>query len=144
VAAPPDTTFTHNRVEWIASWRLDEERGKYILGIRPAAAGTPMSSRTARLALEAFKRRPDFAWPEPPRDVRAVIADWMIANGYPTGHGDTADDLLRELVAGERERCATIASGHALSRTASPEWRQAAQSIRNEIRGQPCPAPAYP
>jgi hypothetical protein len=31
--------------------------------------------------------------------AKAVVADWMIANGYPTGHGDTLDDLLRELVA---------------------------------------------
>lgn len=28
----------------------------------------------------------------------AVIADWMIKNGYATGHGDTVDDLLDELV----------------------------------------------
>ncbi len=25
------------------------------------------------------------------------LADWMIANGFATGHGDTFDDLLREL-----------------------------------------------
>ena len=34
----------------------------------------------------------------------AVIADWMIANSYITGHGDTADQLLRELELGAQER----------------------------------------
>lgn len=28
-----------------------------------------------------------------------TLADWMIAHGYVTGHGDTAEDLLAELVA---------------------------------------------
>ncbi len=29
--------------------------------------------------------------------AKAAVADWMIANGYLTGHGDTLDDLLTEL-----------------------------------------------
>jgi hypothetical protein len=37
------------------------------------------------------------------QDARAVIADWMIARSYPTGHGDTVDALLSELVACVRE-----------------------------------------
>jgi hypothetical protein len=30
--------------------------------------------------------------------AREAVAAWMIANGYVTGHGDTLDDLLKELV----------------------------------------------
>ena len=29
----------------------------------------------------------------------STLANWMIAHGYATGHGDTAEDLLSELVA---------------------------------------------
>jgi hypothetical protein len=38
--------------------------------------------------------------------AREAVATWMIKNGYVTGHGDTLDDLLRELIAQviERER----------------------------------------
>lgn len=28
-----------------------------------------------------------------------AVAEWMIQHGYATGHGDTLDDLLTELVA---------------------------------------------
>ena len=27
----------------------------------------------------------------------AMVAEWMIRNGYATGHGDTVDDLLKEM-----------------------------------------------
>jgi hypothetical protein len=30
--------------------------------------------------------------------AREAVARWMIENGYATGHGDTLDDLLRELI----------------------------------------------
>ena len=51
------------------------------------------------------------------------IAQWMIQQGYATGHGDTVEDLLKELewqiaenwtnalikgVEGEREACAKV------------------------------------
>ena len=43
------------------------------------------------------------------------LADWMMANGYATGHGETMDDLLDELkwqiheqIAIEREACAKV------------------------------------
>jgi hypothetical protein len=32
------------------------------------------------------------------------IANWMILNGYATGHGDTAADMLRELEIQSRNR----------------------------------------
>ena len=28
---------------------------------------------------------------------REKVAQWMISNGYATGHGDTIEDLLKEL-----------------------------------------------
>ena len=38
------------------------------------------------------------------------VAQWMIQKGYATGHGDTVEDLLKELewqvVEREREACA--------------------------------------
>lgn len=30
---------------------------------------------------------------------REAVARWMMFHGYPTGHGDTIEDLLAELVA---------------------------------------------
>jgi hypothetical protein len=41
---------------------------------------------------------------------RNKLASWMIAQGYATGHGDTTEDLLKELEwqvrESEREACA--------------------------------------
>ncbi len=31
------------------------------------------------------------------RDDREKLAQWMISKGYSTGHGDTIEDLLKEL-----------------------------------------------
>ena len=30
--------------------------------------------------------------------AREAVAAWMIEHGYATGHGDTLDDLLKELI----------------------------------------------
>ena len=44
---------------------------------------------------------------------REKLAAWMIERGYATGHGDTIEDLLKELewqiAEREREACAQIA-----------------------------------
>lgn len=32
------------------------------------------------------------------KDYREDVALWMMSRGYATGHGDTLDDLLSELV----------------------------------------------
>lgn len=44
---------------------------------------------------------------------REKVAEWMIEHGYATGHGDTVEDLLKELEwqirEREREECAKIA-----------------------------------
>ncbi len=43
---------------------------------------------------------------------REKVAAWMMAQGYATGHGDTVEDLLKELEwqirESEREACAAI------------------------------------
>jgi hypothetical protein len=43
-------------------------------------------------------------------DERNKLAAWMLAQGYATGHGDTIEDLLKELEwqvrESEREACA--------------------------------------
>ena len=43
---------------------------------------------------------------------RNKLADWMIERGYATGHGDTVEDLLKELewqiAEREREACAKV------------------------------------
>jgi hypothetical protein len=50
---------------------------------------------------------------------REKVAQWMMQRGYATGHGDTTEDLLRELtwqvdewivkaVTAEREECAKV------------------------------------
>jgi hypothetical protein len=43
---------------------------------------------------------------------REKVAQWMIDRGYATGHGDTVEDLLRELEwqirENEREACAQL------------------------------------
>ncbi len=45
--------------------------------------------------------------------LRETVAEWMIERGYATGHGDTVEDLLKELEwqirEREREACALIA-----------------------------------
>jgi hypothetical protein len=44
------------------------------------------------------------------QNARSKLAAWMIAKGYATGHGDTTEDLLKELEwqvrESEREACA--------------------------------------
>ncbi len=44
---------------------------------------------------------------------RNKVASWMMAQGYATGHGDTTEDLLKELEwqvrESERNACAAIA-----------------------------------
>ena len=54
-------------------------------------------------------------WNGWPRADINKLADWMMANGYATGHGETMEDLLDELkwqieerIAIEREACAKV------------------------------------
>ena len=40
---------------------------------------------------------------------RNKVAQWMIRHSYATGHGDTVEDLLKELEWQVKEACAKIA-----------------------------------
>jgi hypothetical protein len=49
---------------------------------------------------------------------REKLAAWMMRQGYATGHGDTVEDLLKELewqieerIKNEREACAKVCDG---------------------------------
>lgn len=42
-------------------------------------------------------------------DACEEVANWMIKQSMATGHGDTLQDLLGQIVAHERERCRKIA-----------------------------------
>ena len=55
---------------------------------------------------------------EPWRD-HVALAEWMIARGYTTGHGDTAAELLAELERQIEEKIERICNG-ALASTRQP------------------------
>ena len=63
---------------------------------------------------------------------REKVARWMISKSYATGHGDTVEDLLKELewqvAEREREACAKICDGWASYGV--PAVAAAAQAIR--------------
>ena len=66
---------------------------------------------------------------------RNKLAAWMIERGYATGHGDTTEDLLRELEwqikEHEREACAKVCDVLAVHpEYASDITKVAAQAIR--------------
>jgi hypothetical protein len=64
-----------------------------------------------------------------PEDVQKIISKWMTDRSYATGHGDTIEDLLKELEwqVAEREREACAKACEAM---ADKQFRQAALRIR--------------
>lgn len=71
---------------------------------------------------------------------KETVANWMMANGFSTGHGDSVADMLNELawqidervaraIDAEREACAQAAE-ECLTRGRSPLGRQVAEAIR--------------
>ena len=69
---------------------------------------------------------------------RNKLAAWMMRQGYATGHGDTTEDLLKELdwqieerIKNEREECAKVCDVLAVHpEYASDITKVAAQAIR--------------
>ena len=59
----------------------------------PLAAGDPLKSASALITLKDRIENLERELAE--RDRRLAV--WMIANDFATGHGDTMDDLLKEL-----------------------------------------------
>jgi hypothetical protein len=74
----------------------------------------------------------------PPAAQRNKVASWMMAQGYATGHGDTTEDLLKELEwqvrESERDACAAIARQWDVDHPASNYGGCIARLI--EARGQ--------
>lgn len=69
--------------------------------------------------------------PNPDNDV----ARWMMSRGYATGHGDTTEDMLDELEAQVRERCAKIADNWD-NKIESDKFSVAARRIAEVIRSR--------
>ena len=69
---------------------------------------------------------------------REKVAQWMMAQGYSTGHGDTVEHLMKELewqieerIKNEREACAKVCDVLAVHpEYASDITKVAAQAIR--------------
>ena len=65
---------------------------------------------------------------------RNKVAQWMMGQGYATGHGETVEDLLKELTwqirENEREACAKVAE----SFDPNMRWSNYGKYIANTIR----------
>ncbi len=93
--------------------------------------GSPAEIGLAHLTIEELER---FAALVADAE-REKVAAWMIERGYATGHGDTVEDLLKELewqiAEREREACAKVCDVLAVHpEYASDITKVAAQAIR--------------
>lgn len=63
-----------------------------------------------------------------------AVAKWMIDRGYATGHGDTIEDLLKELEwqvrESEQEACAKVAESY------EPRCETCPSGVSNAIRAR--------
>lgn len=63
-----------------------------------------------------------------------AVAKWMIDRSYATGHGDTIEDLLKELEwqirESEREACAKVAESY------EPRCETCPSGVSNAIRAR--------
>ena len=70
---------------------------------------------------------------------REKVAAWMMQRGYATGHGDTIEDLLKELewqiTERVREACAALVDANAMA-CHSPIYRSLLQSNADAIRAR--------
>jgi hypothetical protein len=65
---------------------------------------------------------------------REKVANWMVERSYATGHGDTIEDLLREIdwqaAEQEREMCASVAESY------EPTCDTCPSGVANAIRAR--------
>jgi hypothetical protein len=65
---------------------------------------------------------------------REKVTKWMVERGYATGHGDTIEDLLKELewqvAEREREMCASVAESY------EPTCDTCPSGVANAIRAR--------
>ena len=80
--------------------KLARQAGAIFGNMEEAAAVAPIFERFAALVAAAERNK---------------LAAWMMRQGYATGHGDTTEDLLKELdwqieerIRNEREACAKV------------------------------------
>ena len=73
--------------------------------------GSPAEIGLAHLTIEELERFAALV----AKHEREKLAAWMMRQGFATGHGDTVEDLLKELewqieerISNEREACASI------------------------------------
>jgi hypothetical protein len=96
---PIEYTFTSPATEWA---RVDKDMNVTHLDMELCAKG-PHNAYTA-LAMAI--------WNKAIETEREKVAAWMMRQGYATGHGDTVEDLLKELEwqirESEREACAKV------------------------------------
>ena len=105
VETPMAYTFTPHDREWVTGkeWaRIDKDMNVTHLDMELCAKG-PHNAYTA-LALAI--------WNKAIETEREKVATWMTRQGYATGHGDSIEDLLKELEwqirESEREACAKV------------------------------------
>ena len=65
------------------------------------------------------------------------LAKWMIANSYATGHGDTVEDLARELRWQVAEECAKVV-GDEMDGDNSPSYNRGLERAAAAIRAKFC------
>jgi len=67
-------------------------------------------------------------------ETREKVAKWMVERSYATGHGDTIEDLLKELewqvAEREREGCASVAESY------EPTCDTCPSGVANAIRAR--------
>ena len=73
-------------------------------------------------------------------DERNKVAQWMIARSYATGHGDTVEDLLKELAQSvreeERELCAQVCDAVQQQNEDDGAWLWEAKNCAIAIRAR--------
>ena len=73
-------------------------------------------------------------------DEREKVAQWMMDKGYATGHGDSIEDLLREIEwqVAERERnaCAKLVEADGLARGVTKDTGLVLLKNANRIRAR--------
>ena len=70
------------------------------------------ADETAKAVLDALDSQIQVLVQRAVEEEREKVAKWMMSQGYATGHGDTIEDLLKELewqvAEREREACAKL------------------------------------